>query len=125
MRQNPCRYCALSWNHNGRHSPSHDQKCYDCENIKKHQEYLKSQRKFELGEPIKDFDELMKQEWVFVGYANLARHIEAVKSWQLRSVLSVLEKGHFYKAIRKKESGIYGNSNETQTEESPELPTES
>lgn len=101
MKQNPCRYCALSWEHKGRHSPSYEKQCGECENIKKHREYLWSQRQFERGEQIESFDELGQQQWVFVGLAERASHIEVVKSWQLRIILNLLNSGKFYKAIRK------------------------
>lgn len=40
MKQNPCRYCALTFVHNGIHSPSWSAKCAKCENITKHREYV-------------------------------------------------------------------------------------
>ena len=101
MKQNPCRYCALSFEHKGRHQVSYRKECYECNNLKKHREYLKSQRKFEIGDKITSFSELMSQTWVFCGYATRPMHIEAVKSWQVRIVLNTLENGKFYKAIRK------------------------
>lgn len=63
MKQNPCRYCALSYEYKGKHYQG-SKECRQCENIKKHKEYLKSQRKFEIGEPIKTLDELLEQEWL-------------------------------------------------------------
>lgn len=99
MKQNPCRYCELSLTYNGRHSPRCDGKCAECENIKAHREYLKSQRKFIEGEAITTFGELLKQEWV-MWYHN-SRHIEAIKSVPIRTVLHWLEVGAFRKAIRK------------------------
>lgn len=101
MKQNPCRYCALSWEHNGKHSPSYEKQCAECENLKKHREYLQSQRKFERGERIESFGELGQQQWVFAGLAERASHIEVIKSWQLRIVLNLLNSGKIYKAIRK------------------------
>lgn len=101
MKQNPCRYCALNWEYKGKHYPSYELPCAECENIKKHKEYLKSKRKFEIGQVISDFEELMKQEYVFVGMAETPNHIEVIKSWQVRSVLGILDNKHFYKAIRK------------------------
>ena len=99
MKQNPCRYCALAFVHNGRHSPSWNDKCAKCENIKAHKEYLESQRKFIEGEPITTLDELLEQEWV-MWYHN-SRHIEAIKSTSIRIVLEWIEIGAFHKAIRK------------------------
>lgn len=101
MKQNPCRYCALSWEHRGKHYPSYEHQCKECAHIKKHAEYLKSKRMFEPGEQIKTFDELGHQLWVFVGAAHKASHIEVIKSWQLRIVLNLLNEGKFYKATRK------------------------
>ena len=40
MKQNPCRYCALSTKTRYGHKPSHDNECVDCINLKKHEEYL-------------------------------------------------------------------------------------
>lgn len=101
MRQNPCRYCALSWEYKGKHYPSYESPCAECENIKRHRDYLKSKRKFEIGQVILNFDELMKQEYVFVGMVDIPKHIEVVKSWQVRSVLGILKNKHFHKAIKK------------------------
>ena len=99
MKQNPCRYCALAYVHKGRHSPGWDGKCKECQNIKSHREYLKSQRKFTEGEPLTTLDELLEQEWV-MWYHGL-KHIEAIKSMPIRTVLNWLEVGVFRKAIRK------------------------
>ena len=53
MRVNPCRYCALSINLNGKHCSRYSsEECAKCENIQKHREYLLSQRKFAEGEQI-------------------------------------------------------------------------
>jgi len=101
MKQNPCRYCALSRERNGRHYPPFRDECYKCESEKKHKEYLALKRKYERGEAITSLAELLEQTWVFCGYADRPMHIEAVKSWQVRIVLNVLEKKHFYKAIKK------------------------
>ena len=99
MKTNPCRYCALSYNHEGKHTPSWNDKCKDCTNHRKHLNYLHTQRKFTEGEPITSLDELLKQEWV-MWYHN-SRHIEAIKSMQLRMILRQLEIGAFKEAIRK------------------------
>ena len=64
MKQNPCRYCALSTEIFGKHYSSHLEQCRDCENLKNHKEYLKAHRKFIEGEPITDLSELLEQEWV-------------------------------------------------------------
>lgn len=98
MKQNSCRYCALSYEYKGKHYKG-SLECEHCENIKKHREYLKSQRKFEVGEPIKTLNELLEQEWVMWG--NKTTHIEVIKNLQLRFVLKALENNRFCKAIRK------------------------
>lgn len=101
MKQNPCRYCALSYEHRGRHYQSYKPQCSECENIKSHMEYLKSQRKYEIGDKINSLDDLLKQKFVYLGKSNRPMHIEAVKSFQLRSVLQCLERGSFYVAVKK------------------------
>ena len=98
MKQNPCRYCALAYVHNGRHSPSWNDKCAECQNIKNHREYLKSQRKFVEGEPITTLEELLKQEWVM--WYHPSKHIEVIKSTNIRTVPRWMEIGAFRKAIR-------------------------
>lgn len=99
MKQNPCRYCALSDEYDGRHTPSDDIKCVGCKNLKKHKEYLKAHRKFVEGEPITDLTELLQQQWVM--WYHHTKHIEVFKSMQLRGVLWFLEIGAFRKAIKK------------------------
>ena len=99
MKQNPCRYCALSTEISGKYYSSHLEQCRDCENLKKHKEYLKSQRKFVEGDPITDLSELLEQEWVM--WFHNTKHIEVFKSMQIRIVLRWLEMGAFRKAIRK------------------------
>lgn len=101
MKQNPCRYCSSAMEYKGKHFPTHKMECHDCEYVKSHREYLKSQRKFEIGQYISDFKELMEQEYVYVGMADTPNHIEVVKSWQVRIVLGILDNKHFYRAIRK------------------------
>lgn len=99
MKQNPCIYCALAVEHNGRYSPKWSAECMDCKNLTEHKEYLKAQRKFVEGEPITDLFELLEQEWVM--WAHQAKHIEVIKHAQLSTVLGWLEIGAFRKAIRK------------------------
>ena len=99
MKQNPCIYCALSTEVYGKYCSSHLEQCRDCENLKKHKEYLKAHRKFIEGEPITDLSELLEQEWVM--WYHQTKHIEVFKSMQIRIVLRWLEMGAFRKAIRK------------------------
>lgn len=99
MKQNPCRYCALSIVYKNRHEPSSNFQCGKCENIKKHREYLKEHRMFEKGNKITDLEELQSQEWVMWG--DRAFHIAFLVSMPLRTITMFLKKGCFYKAIRK------------------------
>ena len=99
MKQNPCRYCALAVENNGKHYPKWSAECMDCKNHIKHKEYLKARRKFIEGEPITDLTELLQQEWVM--WYHQTKHIEVFKSMPLRGVLRWLEIGAFRKAIRK------------------------
>ena len=99
MKQNPCRYCALAGEHNGRHYPKWNAEYMDCKNHIKHKEYLKTHRKFVEGNPITDLSELLEQEWVM--WYHQTKHIEVIKSMQIRIVLRWLEMGAFRKAIRK------------------------
>lgn len=100
MKQNPCRYCALAFEYKGKHSCSYScAECAKCENLKAHREYLQSHRKYVPGDEISDLSELLEQEWVM--WSGSTRHIEVIKSMQLRTVLSFLERGAFKKAIRK------------------------
>ena len=62
MRQNPCRYCALSYEHNGKHSQRYNENCFKCENLKKHKIYLQSKRKFVPSDTITTVSELLEQE---------------------------------------------------------------
>ncbi len=102
MKANPCRYCSSACKYKNRHYRGYSEECLKCSYIREHEKYLKSKRMFERGEKINSFDELMQQQYVFDGYADRAKHIEAIKSWQLRIVLDCLEKGSFYKANKKK-----------------------
>ena len=99
MKQNPCRYCALSTEVFGKHYPRTCIKCMGCENLKEHKKYLKAHRKFIEGEPITDLSELLEQEWVM--WYHQTKHIEVFKSMQIRIVLRWLEIGAFRKTIRK------------------------
>ena len=99
LKQNPCRYCALSMEYKGKHIPSWNEKCKDCTNHRQHLNYLHTQRKFTEGSLITSFEELLKQEWVMRYHQT--KHIEVFKSMPIRVVLKFLENGAFRKAIRK------------------------
>ena len=102
IRQNPCRYCALGYTDKyGRSYPSFRDECYQCENNKKHKEYLTSQRKFQQGDPITTMDDLLNQKWVI--WNGFTKHIEFIKSFQLRFVFDMLNKKTIYKAIGREE----------------------
>ena len=102
MKQNPCRYCALSTEVFGKHYPRTCIKCMGCENLKKHKEYLKAHRKFVEGEPITNLSELLEQEWVM--WNHHIKHIEFIKHMQLSMVLHWLKFGTFRKAEKKEEN---------------------
>lgn len=104
MKQNPCRYCALSMQYKGRRFPSAKKNCGDCVPYQKHKEYLQSHRKFIEGEQITTIEELLQQEWVM--WYHTTKHIEVFKHTQLVSVLNWLERGAFHKAIRKESEEI-------------------
>lgn len=110
LKQNPCRYCALSLEYKGKHYSSLNPKCRDCTNLRQHKNYLHTQRKFIDGEPITSIEELLKQEWV-MWYHN-TKHIEVFKSMPLRGVLKFLERGAFHKAIRKVVEPVKAESEE-------------
>lgn len=99
IRQNPCRYCAKSFENRGRHSPSYSIECGNCENIKAHRQYLESKRKFVEGDLITSLAELLEQEWVM--WYHSTKHIETFKSMPVRTVLIFLDNGAFRKAVRK------------------------
>lgn len=100
LKQNPCRYCTLGNKYRNKHYPSWSRhECQACENLASHERYLKTKRKYRRAERIESFSELVCQTWVYVGRATRPTHIESIKSWQVRIVLDVLEKGNFYKTI--------------------------
>lgn len=99
MKQNPCRFCALSVEYKGRYSPSWKKECGECENYEKHKEYLLSKRKFEKGERITTLEELQEQEWVIWGVQT--KHIKVIMSFPFEMVIRQLNGGNFYKAVRK------------------------
>ena len=72
---------------------------YARELIGKHREELDKRRMFKQGEPITTLDDLLKETWVIV-YGR-TWHIKAILNWQTKIVLSDLEKGYIYKAIKK------------------------
>lgn len=73
--------------------------CYDCFSNptirKKHEEKLEKKRKYYKGEEIKSIDEMLKQEFVYLG--NKISHISFVKSMTLRTILKM----KIYYALKK------------------------
>ena len=112
LKHNPCRYCALAIEYKGEHFPNWDSKCGDCTNLRKHKNYLHMQRKFIEGTLITSLEELLQQEWVMWNHST--KHIEVVKSTQLRSVLQCLESGAFRRAIRKDTEPVAAEREEKQ-----------
>jgi len=100
MKQNPCRYCISSFEHNGKHSPGWGKNC-PCNYREEHEKYLFSQRKFYEGEPITTIDDLLNQEWVM--WNGRTKNTEVFKHVQLATVIRFLASGAFKKAIRKEE----------------------
>lgn len=98
MKQNPCRYCRLSFEYKGRYFPQSKYECISCENRFKHEKYLFKKRKYSSGEVITSIEELLKEE--FVMWNDSIRHIEVIKSLQTRTLLLFLEKGCFKKAVK-------------------------
>lgn len=101
LKANPCRYCALHTVYKGRYEPSSQERCKKCENLFKHREYLKSKRKFEVGERITYLDELLSQTWVM--FHDRVKHIKVIKNFQLATIEKSLASGAFRKAIIKPE----------------------
>lgn len=103
LKQNPCRYCKLSMEYKGKHFPNYSCNENNCKNLKEHKRYLMSSRKYCIGDAIESMEELMNQTYVYVGKAGTPKHIEYIRSWQYRIIENVLDKKHFYKAVRKQE----------------------
>lgn len=101
MRPNPCYDCDKSVVWQNRHYPKHMSFCKSCKKRMKYEADLQSKRKYEAGDPIVSVDELLKQKLVI--WNGSTKNIEIVKSLQLRTVLQLLERGMFKKAIRKGE----------------------
>lgn len=72
---------------------------YANELIKEHKEKLEKRRRYKRGETIATLDELLEQTYVF--WFGRLMHIEAVKCWQLRSIIKGLSAECFYKAVDK------------------------
>lgn len=103
VSRNPCRYCAKAHYDvvRNRMHQSFAEECFDCKWLREHDQYLQSKRKFKAGERIKDFPSLIEQEWVI--FSGKTKHIEAIKSMTLRTVLNFIKMGLFYYAINNNE----------------------
>lgn len=99
LKVNPCRYCALHNVYKGRCEPGGGEQCRSCKNLLKHKEYLKSQRKFEAGELIKNLDDLLSQTWVM--FHGGVKHIKVIKCFQLSSIERFIDGNAFRKAINR------------------------
>ena|SRR5690554_145976 len=80
--------------------------CDDChltrrDEIIAHKTKLQNNRKYECGEAITTLNELLEQEIVM--WFGKPKHIEVIKSLQLRMILQFLNNNHFKKAIKKEE----------------------
>lgn len=100
LKQNPCRYCVRAFVWKNRHCPSLSDECRMCENRLAHEAYLKEQRKYEEGERIVSLEELLKQEYVM--FHHRIKHIEVIRSNQLRVVEGWIKHGILRKAVLKK-----------------------
>ena len=100
LSRNPCRFCVLAYEYNGRHIPSFTNvECQTCKNKEDHRAYLESKRMFTPEKPITTMEELLKQTWVI--WHGSTKHIEMFRSMPVRTVEMFLNNGAFRKAIRK------------------------
>lgn len=101
VAKNPCRYCASSFldERTGHRIPSFKPECKHCVWRGEHEQYLQSKRKFIPGELVDNINTLLDQEWIML--AGRIKHIEAIKSMPVRTVLMFLDNKVFAKAIRK------------------------
>lgn len=100
VARNPCRYCAKAFydKRTGRRVMGFKEECDSCEWIKEHKQYLLSKRKYKPGELIKDLRTLLEQEYIILGTST--RHIEAIKSMSLRTVLKFIDLGRIRYAVK-------------------------
>jgi len=71
----------------------------DAEKIKKYYEKLEKRRKYTKGELITNFDELLKQEFIYVH--GKIYHIGWVKSWRIQMAETYLIRNEVHKAVKK------------------------
>lgn len=101
MSKNPCKNCEYAFNNLGKMVPSYYIACRNCQKRKAHEEYLASKRKYEKGDPITTFNELLQQKWVML-YGK-TKHITVIKNMQLATVEMFMSHGAICKAIKKEE----------------------
>ena len=99
VSRNPCQYCPMAFEYKGRKSSGLKDYCRECVPYREHQKYLESKRIFSQGEPIKDIDTLLEQEWVMMH--GRVKHIEVIKSNAVRTVLMWLKYGALCKAVKR------------------------
>ncbi len=99
MIKNPCRSCSFHTIYRNRHEHGYSKQCSDCKKLPLHKEYLKTQRKYEVGEPITNIQDLINETWVM--WYGRTKHVETFKSMQLRTVLYFLNNGSLKKAVPK------------------------
>lgn len=100
IKQNPCRFCKGSFydERAKKHIPSRN--CY-CGNRREYEEYLKSQRKYEAGDPIQSLDEIARQEFVMMH--GKPKHRAFVMGMTLGTVKKFVDNGWIRYAIKKEE----------------------
>mgnify|MGYP005894127827 CR=1 FL=1 len=103
MSKNPCTNCNNAFEYYSRHFPNRRtcRECKCCEKRSHYEEYLKSRRKYEVGDPIKNIDELLKQDVVM--FCGRTKNIAFIKNFQLQFILNCLSTGRICKAVKKKE----------------------
>lgn len=100
IKQNPCRFCKGSfYNERSRkHIPAYN--CY-CDNRKEYEQYLKSLRKYESGDPICSLDVIAEQEYVMLH--GKPKHKAFILSMTLKTVKHLMDGGHIRYAIKKED----------------------
>ena len=93
----PCRNCILSCvDSNGKSIPCIGK----CENFYLHLTYLQQKRKYVPGKRIKTLNELMKQEFVFMGNSVYShpKHISVIRNLSYACLENWIRFGRFYTA---------------------------
>lgn len=101
-RENPCKKCAFGAGKFGstKYFPGCGiEKCRECVPHRKHEEYLESRRKYEMGDIITSIDELLRCKFVY--WHGKITHIAWIESMTFRTVITILNCHGFRRAIRK------------------------